>query len=111
MDFFVSTRFTFGPASSNAPVWSRDGKWIYYSNLQHGYLNIYRKPSSGLNADSVLVGAAPLFSLASSLPRSSGLVSPYDVSPDGKRFIVVAIEQGRTFPINLVINWTAALQK
>jgi len=242
----VSTRFTFGPASSNAPVWSRDGKWIYYANLQHGYLNIYRKPSSGtgqpesifegsdanlqnwpldvspdgskllgevgdlvgaaqlwelpltgndrkprpilpsnfmmlearyspdgrwiaytsnesgrsevyvipssatggkwqvsdgggqqpiwrgdgkelfylssdqrlmsvpisLNADSVQVGAAaPLFSLASSIPTSSGLVSPYDVSSDGKRFIVVAIEQGRTFPINLVINWTAALQK
>ena len=28
-------------------MWSHDGKWIYYANLQHGYLNIYRKPSSG----------------------------------------------------------------
>jgi len=242
----VSTRFTFGPSSSVAPVWSPNGKWIVYTSLEHGYQNIHRKPSSGmgqpellfegngnslqnwpndlspdgnsllysvgdlvgsaqlwelplsgndrkprpilpsnfmtmearfspdgrwitytsnesgkpevyvipssgvggkwqvsngggqqpvwrrdgkelfylspddklmavpikLNSDSVQADAAqPLFSLANSIQTVSGLVAPYDVSPDGKRFIVVTIEQGRTFPVNLVTNWTAALQK
>ena len=242
----VSTRFTFGPAGSNAPVWSRDGGWILYSNLQHGYQNIYRKSSSGMGQPELLVegndknvqnwpldvspdgskllfeigdliGAAqlwelpltgndrqprqilpsnflmmearyspdgrwityasnesgrnevyvipsngaggkwqvssgggqqpiwradgkelfylssddklmsvpikltpdsvqadaaqPLFFLANSIQTLSGLVSPYDVSPDGKRFVVITVEQGRTFPINLVTNWTAALAK
>jgi len=243
----VSTRFTFGPAGSNAPVWSRDGKWILYANLQHGYMNIYRKSSNGmgqpelifggddksvqnwpvdvspdgskllfetgdligaaqlwelpltsgnerkprpilpsnflmmearyspdgkwitytsnesgrnevyvipsngtggkwqvssaggqqpiwrrdgkelfylssddklmsvpikLNPDSVQAAVAkPLFTLANSIQTLSGLVSPYDVSPDGKRFLVITAEQGRTFPINLVTHWTATLAK
>ena len=241
----VSTRFTFGPSNSTSPVWSKDGKWIVYSNIEHGNLNIYRKsasgmgqaellfegnngvenwpsdlspdgsrllyavgdlvgaaqlwelplsgddrkpkplmpsgfitmearyspdghwiaytsnesgkfevyvvPSSGsggkwqisngggqqplwrrdgkelfylssddklmsvpikLNTDSVQADAArPLFSLANSILSVNGLVAPYDVSPDGKRFVVVTIEQGKSFPINLVTNWTAALQK
>jgi len=65
-----------------------------------------------LNSDSVQADTAqPLFSLANSMQTVSGLVAPYDVSPDGKRFIVVTVEQGRTFPINLVTNWTAALLK
>jgi serine/threonine protein kinase/Tol biopolymer transport system component len=242
----VSTRFTFGPGSSSAPVWSSDGKWIVYGLLERGHLDFYRKPSSGmgqpelllegdaknlqnwpndwspdgksliyavgdlvgaaqlwvlpltgedrkpkslmpsgfmtmearyspdghwiaytsnesgkfevyvvpssgnggkwqissgggqqalwrrdgkelfylssddklmsvpikLNADSVQADAPrPLFSLANSILSVNGLVAPYDVTADGKRFIVVTIEQGKSFPINLVTNWTAALQK
>ena len=242
----VSTRFTFGPSSSSTPVWSRDGKWIAYGVLQHGYLELYRKSASGmgqaelllegseksvqnwpsdispdgqtllyavgdlvgaaqmwelplsgndrkpkplmpgsfitmegryspdghwiaytsnesgkfevyvissgagggkwqissgggqqplwrrdgnelfylssddklmsvpikLNADSVQADAArPLFSLADSILSVNGLVAPYNVTADGKRFAVVTIEEGKSFPINIVTNWTAALPR
>jgi Tol biopolymer transport system component len=242
----VSTRFTFGPSSSVSPIWSRDGKWVAYSTLEHGHMNVYRKSSSGigqaelllegsdkslqswpsdfspdgkfllyaagdlvgasqlwqlplsaddrkpkallpntfvmsegryspdgrwiayvsnesgrfevyvipsigtggkwqvssaggqqplwradgnelfylspddklmsvpikLTADSVQADSArPLFDLGNSILSVSGLVAPYDVTPDGKRFVVITVEQGKNFPINLVTNWTAALGK
>jgi hypothetical protein len=65
-----------------------------------------------LNADSVQADAAhPLFDLANSILSVNGLVAPYDVTADGKRFIVVTVEQGQSSAINLVTNWTAELQK
>jgi eukaryotic-like serine/threonine-protein kinase len=242
----VSTRFTFGPGSSNAPVWSPDGKWIAYATLQNGHLSIYRKLSSGmgqrellfegndknvqnwpnswapdgksllftvgdlvrtaqlwelpltgddrkpkpvmpsgfmmqqarfspdgrwiaytsdesgraevyvvpsswsggksqisngsgqqpvwgrdekelfylttddtlmsvpvvLKRESVELGAArPLFRLAHTILGGAGLVVPYDVTPDGKRFIVITANQAKSLPIILVTNWIAALNK
>ena len=104
-----------GPSSTTissgggaVPHWRRDGKELFYLSSDERLMSV----AISLNTDSVQAGAAvPLFSLASLVQTLSGLVSPYDVSPDGKRFIVVTGEQGRTFPINLVTNWTATLQK
>jgi serine/threonine protein kinase/Tol biopolymer transport system component len=90
------------------PLWRRDGKELFYLSSEDKLMSVPIK----LNSDSVQADAArPLFSLANSILSVNGLVAPYDVSPDGKRFVVVTIEQGKSFPINLVTNWTAALQK
>jgi hypothetical protein len=35
----------------------------------------------------------------------------YDVTPDGKRFIVASIGEGGSAPMNLVVNWNAELKK
>jgi len=242
----VSTRFTFGPGSAAAPIWSPDGKWIAYGLLERGHLDIYRKPSSGmgqaelllegdaknlqnwpndwspdgksliysvgdlvgsaqlwvlpltgedhkprplmttpfmmlegryspdgrwiaytsnesgrqevyvipangnggkwqissgggqqavwrrdskeifyltlddnlmsvpitLKPDSVQADAARvLFPLANAIVSVNGLVTPYDVTPDGNHFLVDTAEQGRSFPVNLVTNWTKELEK
>jgi serine/threonine protein kinase/Tol biopolymer transport system component len=40
----TKTRLTFGPGRSSWPVWSPDGRWIYYSGAQ-GY--IYRRAADG----------------------------------------------------------------
>jgi eukaryotic-like serine/threonine-protein kinase len=90
------------------PLWRRDGKEFFYLSLDDKVMSVQIR----LNADSVQADAArPLFSLVTSILPASGLVAPYDVTADGKRFVVVTIEQGKSFPINLVTNWTAALQK
>ena len=90
------------------PLWRRDAKELFYLSPDDKLMSLPIK----LNADSVQADAArPLFSLANSILSVNGLVAPYDVTADGKRFVVVTIEQGKTFPINLVTNWTAALQK
>jgi len=51
----VSTRFTFGPSNSVAPVWSPDGRWIAYTLVERGHQNIYRKPASGTGQAELLL--------------------------------------------------------
>lgn len=52
----VETRLTFGPVENDAPVWSRDCKWIVYTSIgsnTHGKLR--RGRSDGSGAEEVLV--------------------------------------------------------
>ena len=39
-----------------------------------------------------------------------GIVSPYDVTADGQRFILITTPEQTPKPITLVTNWTAALK-
>lgn len=43
----TSTRFTFGPASQTWPVWSADGKTIFFESNVKGSSHIYAKPADG----------------------------------------------------------------
>jgi hypothetical protein len=42
----------------------------------------------------------------------NGLDSPYDVAPDGQRFLVRATPQQQAAqPLTVIVNWTALLKK
>jgi serine/threonine protein kinase len=43
----TNTRFTFGPASQTWPVWSADGKTIFFGSNVKGSSHIYAKPADG----------------------------------------------------------------
>ena len=50
------TRFTFDAAADASPVWSGDGRRIFFSsNRDTGKLNIYQKISSGAGSDELLL--------------------------------------------------------
>ena len=70
----LSTRFTFDAAVEDDPVWSHDGKFVYYSNTREGTYTIYRKPTSGIGAPERLLTPGP--------PQH-----PSSVSTDG-RFLI-----------------------
>jgi Tol biopolymer transport system component len=90
------------------PLWRHDGSEIFYLSTDDKLMSAPIK----LNSDSVQADAPrELFNLANSILSVNGLVSPYDVTADGKRFLVVTVEQGRSFEINLMTNWTAAVGK
>jgi eukaryotic-like serine/threonine-protein kinase len=90
------------------PLWRRDGKELFYLTTDDKLMSVPIK----LNADSVQAHAVhPLFDLANSILSVNGLVAPYDVTSDGKRFVVVTVEQGQSSAINLVTNWTTELKK
>jgi hypothetical protein len=40
---------------------------------------------------------------------SLSAISPYDVTADGQRFIIVTNETGQASAINVVLNWDAEL--
>ena len=76
-----STRFTFGPGSSQNPVWSPDGSEIVFSSIRDGALDLYRKPVDGSRAEQLLL-------------RTSDDKQAYSWSRDG-RFLLYGA--GRNF--------------
>jgi Tol biopolymer transport system component len=96
------------PVSINGgmvPVWSRDGKELYFIGADGKLMAVDVKGGPG---GSFEVGAPKaLFD-----PHFGGTVTDrFDVSKDG-RFLIpaVAVEQS-TAPITVVVNWTAGLNK
>jgi Tol biopolymer transport system component len=89
------------------PIWSPDGKQLYY------YL--------GTKLFAVDIRTQPTFSFGkpSPLPISGAAQPPgtprnYDITPDGKRFLVVLPANGSSrsnLQINVVLNWFRELQE
>jgi Tol biopolymer transport system component len=72
------TRLTFGPGRRRWPVWSPDGRWIFYAIYSGvGFDDLLRKPAGGSGAEEPLV-------------RGLFNVTPYDISPDGKMLLYSA---------------------
>ncbi len=69
----VRTRFTFGPEAAAIPVWSRDGRIVYYAD---GSGTVYAKSADGASA------STKVFHL------SDTWIVPIAVSPDGRELIL-----------------------
>lgn len=67
----IPTKFTFDPKGDSQPVWSPDGRWIYFRSDRKGSPNIFRKASNGSGSDELMFED----------PRAA---LPNGVSPDGK---------------------------
>lgn len=51
----VKTRLTFDPAADMSPVWSPDGRQIYFASSRTGKFDIYRKNSSGTGEEELVI--------------------------------------------------------
>jgi eukaryotic-like serine/threonine-protein kinase len=81
------TRFTFDPFDHTAPVWSADGRLVYFNSDRNGEWDIYEKPSNGAGDETLLL-------------RSSGTKTPCTVSHDG-RFLIYAAADPATSKFGL----------
>jgi eukaryotic-like serine/threonine-protein kinase len=85
------------------PVWRRDGKEIYYLAISDSNLYAAQVSTQG---NRVEVGSSqPLFLVRNTFSQGE----PFDVSPDGKRFLVFAQPEGSSSPMMLVLNWATEL--
>ena len=84
--------------------WRRDGKEIFYIGAANRLMAV---PVDG-NGPAFRPGVeAPLFEMTPVRGDWS-----YDVTPDGRRFIVnTQVEQASTQPITVVVNWLAGLNR
>ena len=71
-----TTRLTNDTLPKNGPLWSPDGKYIYYTSLRNGDWPVLRRPSDGGGAEELVFRYTP----------GAGL-NVTDISPDG-RFIL-----------------------
>ena len=93
---------------SRWPRWSRDGRELYYVSDK----NVMTAVEVHANGQSLELGRpTPLFAYRPSLRIfRQGMIS-YDVSPDGKKFLLNAAADENTRPLTLVVNWTAELKR
>jgi serine/threonine protein kinase len=86
------------------PRWRGDGREVFFLSLDNKLMAV------ALNAkESTLevANAQPLFDVHPANPPGYH----YDVTRDGKRFLVDTTKEGNSAPLALVVNWTADLKK
>ena len=94
----VPTRLTFDPRPESAPLWSPDGKYVYYAIDQEGQgMNICRKEASGLGEVELV------------RKTGSGMSMPSSFTPDGSRLMFY--EYGTSWDIGIVdLNDTSKVE-
>jgi Tol biopolymer transport system component len=70
-DTGIPTRFTFGTGRDREPVWSPDGRTLYFASDRNGKVDLYRTASNGAAQEDVVVS-------------SGGTKITSGVSPDGQ---------------------------
>ena len=89
------------------PIWRRDGKELFYWSAENTLMSVLITLKPG----GVEVGAAqPLFRFNNPV-GIVGIISPYDVTADGQRLVLITTPQQASRPITLVTNWAAELKE
>jgi eukaryotic-like serine/threonine-protein kinase len=86
----------------HSPHWSQDGKELYYMDLTFNLLVVPVTNASG----ALQFGAAEKLVSNWSAPQVF-----YDVSPDGKKFLLDRVEQHVSQSVTVVTNFTVGLKK
>lgn len=88
-----------GPPSAG-PVWSRDGKQLYY-----------RGPDGGLMVADVQMRPTEFTASSPRQIYSAQTINWMDTAPDGRILVRVEAEQGGAPPITVVLNWDKEMMK
>jgi Tol biopolymer transport system component len=85
------------------PQWRGDGRELFFLSADYKLMAVNIR----LTADSVSTSVPrELFVL----PMLENIFSPYEVAPDGQRFLVrAAVQQSQ--PLTLIVNWPALLKR
>jgi serine/threonine protein kinase len=86
--------------------WRHDGKAIFYWASDHTFMEAQLETSG---ATPQVVATRPLFK--ASMPFDPASSATYDVSHDGKRFIVNTSNTAEGQALTIITNWTAELKK
>jgi WD40 repeat protein len=92
-----------------APRWKRDGRELYYMAADNqSIMAVPIEPGATFKAGP----PARLFSLGTqAIARGRARATPYDVSPDGQRFLIgVPVGEQSSSLITVVLNWATGLK-
>jgi Tol biopolymer transport system component len=95
---------SFGGGSN--PRWRQDGKELFFVSM--GPNSIMRIMAVDVRADGSFTMSHLLFEIKDADPN----IAYYDVSPDGKQFLIYMDSKGaQDVPISVVLNWWAELRQ
>jgi eukaryotic-like serine/threonine-protein kinase len=87
------------------PLWSPDGKELYYIGADRKLMAVEIKTSGSLIQPGTAKALFPV------LGAGPGSYFAYDVSKDGRFLIATPVQQSSNVPITVVVNWAAGLKK
>lgn len=103
----VTGKLQVSVAGGSMPCWRGDGKELYYLTPDNKLMAAEIREANG---SSQVSATKALFQTAASPTRTGG--SPYDVTADGKRFLVATQTSDQTSTqLNVVENWTEEFRK
>ena len=103
----VTGKLQVSVAGGSMPCWKGDGKELYYLTPDNKLMAAEIREANG---SSQVSATKALFQTAASPTRTGG--SPYDVTADGKRFLVATQTSDQTSTqLNVVENWTEEFRK
>jgi eukaryotic-like serine/threonine-protein kinase len=92
------------------PRWKRDGRELYYLDSQRQIVAVSVKTDGNFEVGK----STPLFVSPLTFQFGPSNTIPYDVSPDGQRFLISApgalTPTANVTPITVVLNWVSALK-
>ena len=97
-------RWQISTGGGRMPVWSRDGRELYYVSADNKLMAVEIKPGVKFEAGVPL----PLFDVSPGV----GALNPYtnfDVSKDGHFLIATPVKQSASAAMTVMLNWQAGL--
>ena len=101
------TRWQVSGSGGTQPRWSPEGRELYFVSVGD---ELTAAAVDGSGSRFVVKEVRPLFRVNMYTGPRSGMYG-YDVSPDGKRFLVNDAGEAGQARVALVVNWTAELKK
>jgi len=101
-----SGKWQISGSGGSQPIWRRDGKELFYWSLDNTVISV----PIHLDPSGVQAGSAHALFRPRNLAGNVGLTSPYDVTNDGQRFVIISLPEQTATPITLVTNWTSELK-
>lgn len=89
------------------PTWRRDGKEIFFWSTDN---TLVAAPIT-LKPGEVEIGNPQALFRPYNYVGSVGVLSPYDVTADGQRFVLITTPEQTPRPITLVTNWNTVLKR
>lgn len=89
-----------------APLWSRDGRELFYASSPNGQLM-----AVDITTEPTFQAGSPRVVLEGGIQLSGNQGRDYDVSPDGRRFLMVQGGEANLTQLNVVLNWFEELKQ
>ena len=104
----TGAKFQVNPMTSSTPVWSRDGKRLFFAFADRIF-------SAAIQTTPAFAAGPPDEIKVPNIMGSYAHIRHFDLMPDGKRFLVVMMSdadpaQQRASQINVVLNWLDELK-
>jgi Tol biopolymer transport system component len=99
-------KFRISSRGGNQPIWRGDGEELFYISADQKMMAVEVKSGTGAKEGFEIGVPKALFNVP-----VTGIDVNYDVTDDGRRFLVVTNEETTAAPITVVLNWTAELKR